>query len=262
MTDAHLPTTPRTIRASELLEGDDEGFVINAYLALQRQWPDPGGFAHYHWLLSQRPQARLEVLREIARSASAQRTGVTFEDDFPAELTEAPCATDPVLARLRYLSACERLRVPQLALQSQELQALLAGVSLEGIGEAVRTVIETSMAQLAQLESRLNSLQAELTDLRARLTSPEPSPAPPAAEGSPAWMQRELLRLGQRVQALEQGQVGDLPGRTPEELKRQLADYVSAMVTVQADLAAQQHVARALAAARADADIGAGKGTL
>jgi hypothetical protein len=90
VTDAHLPTLPQTVRASELLEGDDEGFVINAYLALQRQWPDAGGFAHYHWLLSQRPQARLEVLREIARSASAQRTGVVFEDDFPPDQTVAP----------------------------------------------------------------------------------------------------------------------------------------------------------------------------
>lgn len=248
MTDAHLPTAPQTVRASELLEGDDEGFVINAYLALQRQWPDPGGFGHYHWLLSQRPQARLEVLREIARSASAQRTGARFEDDFPPEQTEAPRASDPVQARLRYLSACERLRVPQLAQQSQELQALLSGVSLEGIGEAVRTVIETSMAQLAQLESRLNSLQAELADLRARLDGPVAGPTAAPTEGSPGWMQRELLRLAQRVQALEQGRVGDLPGRTPEEFKRQLADYVSAMVTVQADLAAQQQVSLALAA--------------
>lgn len=257
MNDAHLPTAPQTVRASELLEGDDEGFVINAYLALQCQWPDPGGFAHYHWQLSQHPQARLAVLREIARSASAQRTGVAFEDDFPAEQTEAPRASDPVQARLRYLSACERLRVPQLARQSQELQALLSGVSLEGIGEAVRTVIETSMAQLAQLESRLNSLQAELADLRARLTLPGMAQTPPPAEGSPAWMQRELLRLGQRVQALEQGQVGDLPGRTPEELKRELADYVSAMVTVQAELAAQQQVFLALAAIRGDVPPGA-----
>jgi len=256
VTDAHLPTAPQTVRASELLEGDDEGFVINAYLALQRQWPDPGGFGHYHWLLSQRPQARLEVLREIARSASAQRTGVRFEDDFPPEQTEAPRASDPVQARLRYLSACERLRMPQLAQQSQELQALLSGVSLEGIGEAVRTVIETSMAQLAQLESRLNSLQAELADLRARLDGPVAGPTVAPAEGSPAWMQRELLRLAQRVQALEQGRVGDLPGRTPEEFKRQLADYVSAMVTVQADLAAQQQVSLALAARTA-----AGPGT-
>lgn len=257
MTDAHLPTPPQTVRASELLEGDDEGFVINAYLALQRQWPDPGGFGHYHWLLSQRPQARLEVLREIARSASAQRTGVVFEDDFPAEQTEAPRASDPAQARLRYLSACERLRVPQLARQSLELQALLSGVSLEGIGEAVRTVIETSMAQLAQLESRLNSLQSELADLRARPDGPAAWPTDSPAEGSPAWMQRELLRLAQRVQALEQGRVGDLPGRTPEELKRELADYVGAMVTVQAELAAQQQVSLALAASRGDVPSGA-----
>lgn len=257
MTDAHLPTLPQTVRASELLEGDDEGFVINAYLALQRQWPDAGGFAHYHWLLSQRPQARLEVLREIARSASAQRTGVVFEDDFPPDQTVAPRATDPVQARLRYLNACERLRVPQLARQSLELQALLSGVSLEGIGEAVRTVIETSMAQLAQLESRLNRLQSDLADLRARLDGPAALPTDLPAEGSSAWMQRELLRLAQRVQALEQGRVGDLPGRTPEELKRELADYVSAMVTVQADLAAQQQVSLALAANRGDVPPGA-----
>lgn len=257
MTDAHLPTLPQTVRASELLEGDDEGFVINAYLALQRQWPDAGGFAHYHWLLSQRPQARLEVLREIARSASAQRTGVVFEDDFPPDQTMAPRASDPVQARLRYLNTCERLRVPQLARQSLELQALLSGVSLEGVGEAVRTVIETSMAQLAQLESRLNRLQSELADLRARLDGPAALPTDLPAEGSSAWMQRELLRLAQRVQALEQGRVGDLPGRTPEELKRELADYVSAMVTVQADLAAQQQVSLALAANRGDVPPGA-----
>jgi hypothetical protein len=243
VTDAHLPTLPQTVRASELLEGDDEGFVINAYLALQRQWPDAGGFAHYHWLLSQRPQARLEVLREIARSASAQRTGVVFEDDFPPDQTVAPRATDPVQARLRYLNACERLRVPQLARQSLELQALLSGVSLEGIGEAVRTVIETSMAQLAQLESRLNRLQSDLADLRARLDGPAALPTDLPAEGSSAWMQ--------------QGRVGDLPGRTPEELKRELADYVSAMVTVQADLAAQQQVSLALAANRGDVPPGA-----
>ena len=86
MTDAHLPTAPQTVRASELLEGDDEGFVINAYLALQRQWPDPGGFGHYHWLLSQRPQARLEVLREIA--PAARRTLVVQSPDHPGETEE------------------------------------------------------------------------------------------------------------------------------------------------------------------------------
>ena len=90
--------------------------------------------------------------------------------------------------------------------------------------------------------------RTELADLRARLDGPLAGPTVAPAEGSPAWMQRELLRLAQRVQALEQGRVGDLPGRTPEEFKRQLADYVSAMVTVQADLAAQQQVSLALAA--------------
>lgn len=250
MTDVHLPRPPQTVRASELLEGDDEGFVINAYLALQRQWPDPGGFGHYHWLLSQRPDARLEVLREIAGSASSQRTGVRFEDDFPAEQAVAPREADPVQARLRYLSACERLRVPQLATQSQELQALLAGVSLEGIGDAVRMVIETSMAQLAQLESRLASLQAELADLRALLAQPVLSQQPLPADGTPAWMAHELIRLGQRVQALEQGRVDELPGRTAEDVKRQVADYVNALFAIQADLAVQER--EALAAARAD----------
>ena len=57
-----IPELPRSVRASMLLNGSNADFVINAYLALQRQWPDVGGYGHYLYVLGQPGQPPTEEL--------------------------------------------------------------------------------------------------------------------------------------------------------------------------------------------------------
>lgn len=249
---AHRPSTPSRVVASELLHGDDEGFIVNAYLALQRQWPDPGGYAHYHYLLSQQPGQRARVLRELAASETAGWIGVRMEDDLPADhvyrADDWPAEQREALYRL----ASQRWRLQQLVQESRETRDLLSRVTLEGIGAAVQTLVESCQSQMGQLESRLATLQAEMQSLREQVQA-MPVPATPPL---PDWTRDELLRLARRQQALEQ-RVERLPEDSllpavGGELKRQLADYITALCRVQVEQALTEALARQRAADRED----------
>ena len=78
MAQYQIPELPAFFRASELLHGENDGFIINAYLALQRHWPDNGGFFHYQDLLRRDPSHRPEVLRTDRQSTRLNSSHVAL----------------------------------------------------------------------------------------------------------------------------------------------------------------------------------------
>lgn len=239
-----FPELPKSICASALLHGSDADFVTNAYLALQRQWPDRGGFEHYMYVLAQPGSRRADVLREIAGSDNARRCGVQFVDDLPAEHEFRPEHHDS--RRLAEMSLA--LRLSRTVADVAELRRSLSRLTADELAQAVQVIVEAQQAQQALLESRLNTLAAG---------SPQ---APAAAEAGHAtaageWDWRHLAQ--QQLQLQTQAQetqhavqalaadiaelkhaFGQLHQYATVELKRQVADYVNALSTAQRSHAA------------------------
>jgi len=270
-----LPERVKRFTLSELLHGDINGFIINAYLAIQHQWPDEGGFRHYHYLLVTQPEARPRVLRELALSTSAKRIGTELEDDLPPDLPYDPANND----LSTYLRVTQKLQLLHVIHDARDLREAVSRITLEGISEAVQLVVETAMASLAQMDSRIAQAEADVAALRQVVTgaaigeSPEARVAPAALAGGDdperAWLRHEVLRLGRRLHMLEQQggvvspagapdaaapqasvpQIGRLEGDladlrnvlmplhqfTTVDLKRHLADYVNALVLAHAN---------------------------
>jgi hypothetical protein len=210
-----LPERVKRFTLSELLHGDINGFIINAYLAIQHQWPDEGGFRHYHYLLVTQPEARPRVLRELALSTSAKRIGTELEDDLPPDLPYDPANND----LSTYLRVTQKLQLLHVIHDARDLREAVSRITLEGISEAVQLVVETAMGSLAQMDSRIASAEADVAALRQLVTSaaiaasPDapvaPAPVGAAAGDDPerAWLRHEVLRLGRRLHMLEQGGV-------------------------------------------------------
>ncbi|HSI50721.1 MAG TPA: hypothetical protein VLA61_20825 [Ideonella sp.] len=208
---------------SELLHGDINGFIINAYLAIQHQWPDEGGFRHYHYMLVTQPEARPRVLRELALSTSAKRIGTELEDDLPPDLPYDPANND----LSTYLRVTQKLQLLHVIHDARDLREAVSRITLEGISEAVQLVVETAMGSLAQMDSRIAQAEADVTALRQVVagaalgaSTDEPvAPAVPAAlsggdDPERAWLRHEVLRLGRRLHMLEQHGV---PGAAPAD---------------------------------------------
>ena len=209
MSAYQVPPLPQAFRASELLHGDTDGFIINAYLALQRHWPDNGGFFHYQDLLNRDPSRRPEVLRTLAGSETARHVGARFDDDLPPGHRYDPAIESTPEARARYEATSLRLRVTQVAHDGRALREALSGLTLDGLSAVLQTLLSQNRDTVALLESRLNQIEAEARALREATLSP---PQPPADE--PAWMRQELVRLARRVQALEAQQAAALAAGT------------------------------------------------
>lgn len=198
MTAQHLPALPSAVRASELLHGSDDDFIINAYLALQRHWPDDGGYWHYRYLLQERPAARADVLRTLAASDTARHIGAAFTDDLPPGHHYDPACESSPEAQAILRDSLLKLRLPQVVHDAQATRQALSGLSLEALSGAFQTLMAANRDTLAMLESRLAALESRLQQLQqARLER---------AAGEGDWMAAELLRLGARLQALEQVQ--------------------------------------------------------
>lgn len=249
MAQYQIPELPAFFRASELLHGDNDGFIINAYLALQRHWPDNGGFFHYQDLLRRDPSQRPEVLRTLAGSETAQHVGARFEDDLPAGYAYDPACESTEPARAQYEATSLKLRLAQVVHDSRSLREALAGMTLDTMSEVVQTLVSQSRDTVAMLESRLNTVEGEAEALRQVALAPA---QPPAVEL--AWMRQELARMNSRVMSLEQ-QVREQAARptwpaeefselrdgfkslhwfTTVDLKRLVADYVIAYVDARA----------------------------
>ncbi|MFZ2990813.1 hypothetical protein [Ideonella sp.] len=264
-----LPERPAKFIASELLHGDVDGFIINAYLAMQRQWPDEGGFGHYRYILSKEPWARARVLRELAGSQVAKTLGASLVDDLPADHGYDPQNLDPAQQQIAYQAVSNRLRLLHVIHESRAIREALSRITLEGIADAVQTIVDTAMGSLAQLDSRISEVESGMEALRALTLSAihsadgSESPQQPTSESVElTWLRHEVLRLGRRLQALEGAEPAVAPVAavssvdvsridaelaqlkevvmplhhfTTVDLKRYLADYVNALVLAHAE---------------------------
>lgn len=217
------PSVPLAVRASALMHGSDVDFIVNAYLALQRHWPDEGGFAHYKYLLQQRPEARAQVLREIAGSATARHRGTVLIDDLAEPAPPAPPAPD--------LST--QLRLTQVADDVTRLATTVSGLTPDRITRAVETLLQQQVAQQAELGSRLAQLDRQL---RAGAAAPAAVDAAPPAhlltEQLRLWAEVDTLQLGlQQVRdelAAVRQSVQSMTAQLGAELRQQMAEYVTA----------------------------------
>ena len=132
-----IPELPRSVRASTLLNGSNADFVINAYLALQRQWPDAGGYSHYVFVLSQPGGSRAKVLREIASSENARRCGVDFVDDLPSDHVFHP--EDHDRSQLTDLSL--RLRLGRTVADLEQLRRSVGNLAADKLAAAVEATL-------------------------------------------------------------------------------------------------------------------------
>lgn len=235
-----IPELPQSIRASALMHGSNADFVINAYLALQRQWPDAGGYHHYLFLLSQPQCSRASVLREIAASDNARRCGVEFIDDLPQQHEFRP--EDHDRSRLAELSLA--LRLGRTVADLEQLKSSVARLATETLGDAVQALIHAQQAHQAVLESRVNTLAMT----RPRHASEPALQDAALTDDTPRWQQLagrqiaiegDLGELKQAVHAmrteLAELRAGfcHLHTYATQELKRQVADYVNALSQAQ-----------------------------
>lgn len=234
-----IPELPQSIRASALMHGSNADFVINAYLALQRQWPDAGGYHHYLFLLGQPQCSRASVLREIAASDNARRCGVEFIDDLPQQHEFRP--EDHDRSRLAELSLA--LRLGRTVADLEQLKSSVARLATETLGDAVQALIHAQQAHQAMLESRVNTLAMARPGHPADATSKDTT-----TDDTPRWQQlacRQIViegDLGELKQAVHaiRTELAELRAGfchlhtyATQELKRQVADYVNALSQAQ-----------------------------
>lgn len=213
-----LPSLPRSYKVSELLCGDNAGFIINAYLALQRQWPDQGGYQHYLYVLSTYPDRRADVLHEIAASPVARRCGSELiNDQDSADVAEI----DP---ELQYLRQCVNLRIPHLA------RALDSRNGHAPEADSVQADVARLQQRIEEQGKEIASLRRELRNMAARLGGAAGVPAVNGASmeaAAPAALVAEVEQL--------KATVGPLHHFATVELKRLIADYTNALLTAHLD---------------------------
>lgn len=232
---------PAVARASALMHGSNSDFVINAYLALQRQWPDRGGYEHYLFVLEQQPGARASVLREIAGSPTARQCGVRFVDDLPGDHIFLPEHHESH----KLVETSLALRMAQAVADIGQLRAAVAQLTERNLGHAMTAIVEANAGAQSMLESRLNALARDLRRVDRRLAGPSPAGDPPYDTGEAiepvahaAWRVSVDEQLAHTAGALAelQAQFAELGAGFAQlhhyatvELKRQVADYVNAI---------------------------------
>ena len=238
-----IPFLPSRIRASALLHGSNADFVTNAYLALQRQWPDDGGFAHYVHALGELGAKRADILREIANSSNAKQCGVSFIDDLPAEYEFRPEDHDSN----RLLETSLTLRLARTAADVEQLRLAISRLTAGELAGAVEGLVQAQLMHQAVLESRLNTLAADQRgESRAQVEGPAVgavSNVVPSLEGPrqhlvvvpPPAAANEVHESPSTVRALQaevaelRAEVQRLHSYATVELKREVADYVNAL---------------------------------
>lgn len=169
----------RVIDAATLLHGDDQEFVVNLYVAVLRRWPDAAGLRRFLELIANRPERRLEVLREVAGSEEARRLGNLVQ--VPERLVPG----DPLRAR----AVLFQLRTEVLYEELGRLREALAVLAGTGVQDLAGLQAELAEAREGELRSELNALRRELREALA------PRPAPTASEAAKADLAAGLAGL-------------------------------------------------------------------
>lgn len=145
----------RPIQPGDLLLGEDHDFVVNAYIALLRRWPDDAGYHHYLALIHNHPERRAEVLRALAGSEEAKRAGTGVDIPHGPILPSDPRQAMASMLELRtsFLHGeIERLR------EAVELLGGPGGPELAGLGA------ELIEARDAELRSEIEALRREMRE--------------------------------------------------------------------------------------------------
>ncbi len=169
----------RPLQLGDLLLGEDHDFLVNAYIALLRRWPDDAGYHHYAEQIRNHPERRVEVLRALAASEEARRAGTAVEVPPGPVLPSDPRHALAAALELRtaFLHAeIERLR------EAVELLGGPGGPELAGLGA------ELVEARDAELRSEIEGVRREMRErlegvlglLRDRGALPEGAAAPAA----------------------------------------------------------------------------------
>jgi Domain of unknown function (DUF4214) len=144
----------RALEAGDLLFGEDHDFVVSLYLALLRRWPDPGGYHHYREMVANRPERRIDAIRQMAGSEEARRAGAAIA--IPASGPVLP--SDP----RRAMAAALELRTAWLRDQVMELREAVELLGGPGGPELAGLGAELIAARDAELRSEINALRREM----------------------------------------------------------------------------------------------------
>ena len=213
-----MDSTIRCIEAADLLLGEDHDFVVNAYLAILRRWPDEGGYRHYLHLVTNRPERRIEVLRAMAGSEEAKRAGARIA--FGAEPGDPQRALATMLDIRTGLLHAETLR---LRAALEELGGV-GGPEIAGLGAGLMELRD------AELRSEINAarreaaagLEAVQEALRQRGLSAGPTP-----EGAGLLHRLATLEAGSTATAEA---VAALRREMADTIARLVCDYVGDML--------------------------------
>jgi hypothetical protein len=185
-----MSAPPRRLDAAELLHGSDHDFIVNMYLAALRRWPDAAGYRRFMGLIANRPERRMDALREVAGSEEARRLGALVT------VPEVALPGDPSLARDAILDIRTEVLQNEIA-GLREAVALLSGVAGAEVAGLQRELAE---ARDAELRGEINVLRRELGAVRAGAAPAAPAVAPGLAAAGP-----ELAAAGQGLAAAEPG---------------------------------------------------------
>ncbi|MBW6400231.1 DUF4214 domain-containing protein [Roseomonas sp. HJA6] len=150
----------REVNGTDLLNGSDHEFVVNLYTVLLNRWPDEDGYRHHLQRVENRPEARRQLVDEVAGSPEGRNLGVAVmwpEDVTPAEA--APTPPPPM--------AMPGAAAPgDLAVTLAQLREGLATMEAAALVEAQRLLAETlsivAAHQARQLEARIARLEGRL----------------------------------------------------------------------------------------------------
>ncbi len=160
-----MSAPPRRLDAAELLHGSDHDFIVNMYLAALRRWPDAAGYRRFMALVANRPERRMDALREVAGSEEAVRLGALVT------VPEQALPGDPSLARDAMLDI--RTEVLQAEITGlREAVALLSGV---GGAEVAGLQRELAEARDAELRGEINAVRRELAAVQVPLPVVDPA---------------------------------------------------------------------------------------
>jgi hypothetical protein len=177
------------ITLGELLQGGDEDFIINLYLAVLGRWPDEAGLAHHLPLIAGEPQRRMDLVRLIQDSEEARLRGTPIVPD------EAPVPPEQALTA-------------QLTLRTRALREVFVEMRA---ASASLTANSALAGEVAALAAALEGLGVEVRARMAALEAALAGRVPPAPNLSPAvsldyvndLVEGAQAELKQRLRALE-----------------------------------------------------------